>query len=175
METDENNIGYIQGGASIEYTPEFYEAKDDMGKVAKKIITDEEAILKSGFMTWNGKTLGVLCSTARVTEDASKKTRTVKIGGIGNYDDKKYVVRFVHADRRTRLTIVGSNNSGLEIAFAKDKETVLNAEFKAMPNDDDGTLIIYEESDDTIAVNSPARSEERRVGKECRSRWSPYH
>ncbi len=25
------------------------------------------------------------------------------------------------------------------------------------------------------AVTDPARSEERRVGKECRSRWSPYH
>src|SRR2546428_274608 len=25
------------------------------------------------------------------------------------------------------------------------------------------------------AVNRGARSEERRVGKECRSRWSPYH
>ena len=25
------------------------------------------------------------------------------------------------------------------------------------------------------ALNSSARSEERRVGKECRSRWSPYH
>ena len=23
--------------------------------------------------------------------------------------------------------------------------------------------------------NNPKRSEERRVGKECRSRWSPYH
>ena len=23
--------------------------------------------------------------------------------------------------------------------------------------------------------NVPLRSEERRVGKECRSRWSPYH
>ena len=23
--------------------------------------------------------------------------------------------------------------------------------------------------------NRPHRSEERRVGKECRSRWSPYH
>src|SRR5256885_13102768 len=23
--------------------------------------------------------------------------------------------------------------------------------------------------------HTPARSEERRVGKECRSRWSPYH
>ena len=25
------------------------------------------------------------------------------------------------------------------------------------------------------AVRVVARSEERRVGKECRSRWSPYH
>ena len=25
------------------------------------------------------------------------------------------------------------------------------------------------------APKNPARSEERRVGKECRSRWSPYH
>ena len=25
------------------------------------------------------------------------------------------------------------------------------------------------------AVNRMIRSEERRVGKECRSRWSPYH
>ena len=27
----------------------------------------------------------------------------------------------------------------------------------------------------TSAVGVDARSEERRVGKECRSRWSPYH
>src|SRR2546430_2199548 len=25
------------------------------------------------------------------------------------------------------------------------------------------------------AIDWPSRSEERRVGKECRSRWSPYH
>ena len=25
------------------------------------------------------------------------------------------------------------------------------------------------------AIQDPQRSEERRVGKECRSRWSPYH
>ena len=24
-------------------------------------------------------------------------------------------------------------------------------------------------------IKKPERSEERRVGKECRSRWSPYH
>ena len=28
---------------------------------------------------------------------------------------------------------------------------------------------------DTIFICPDARSEERRVGKECRSRWSPYH
>ena len=27
----------------------------------------------------------------------------------------------------------------------------------------------------TDTGNSEGRSEERRVGKECRSRWSPYH
>ena len=26
-----------------------------------------------------------------------------------------------------------------------------------------------------ISADEEARSEERRVGKECRSRWSPYH
>ena len=26
-----------------------------------------------------------------------------------------------------------------------------------------------------IELNPDTRSEERRVGKECRSRWSPYH
>src|SRR5258707_14121766 len=28
---------------------------------------------------------------------------------------------------------------------------------------------------DIVAQLASARSEERRVGKECRSRWSPYH
>jgi len=32
--------------------------------------------------------------------------------------------------------------------------------------------INLEEVEDMISI---ARSEERRVGKECRSRWSPYH
>src|SRR5215216_8109330 len=26
-----------------------------------------------------------------------------------------------------------------------------------------------------LVIEGPVRSEERRVGKECRSRWSPYH
>src|ERR1035441_8906227 len=30
-------------------------------------------------------------------------------------------------------------------------------------------------ADDGVGVHGDERSEERRVGKECRSRWSPYH
>src|SRR5260370_30046014 len=36
-----------------------------------------------------------------------------------------------------------------------------------IPNADEWTII--------FSKNSTSRSEERRVGKECRSRWSPYH
>ncbi len=153
IEVDNKLLGYIQGGATLSYSPTFYEAKDDLGIVSKKIITEEEAVLKSGIMTWNGETLKKLTPTARVTEDASKKTRTVKIGGVGNNDGKKYVLRFVHTDEvdgDIRVTIVGSNEAGFELSFAKDKETVINAEFKAQPHDKDGTLIEFKESDNSI-------------------------
>ena len=34
----------------------------------------------------------------------------------------------------------------------------------------------FEEFNKPVLISQPfARSEERRVGKECRSRWSPYH
>lgn len=153
LETEANQLGHIQGGASIEYKPTFYEAKDDLGLVSKKIITDEEAVLKSGVMTWNLTNLAKLCNTGRITEDAVNKIRTLKIGGIGNYDGKQYVIHFVHEDAidgDLRVTIVGSNEAGFTIAWAKDKEAVINAEFKAQPADTDGTLIILQEEDSTI-------------------------
>lgn len=141
IETEDNRLGHIKGGAEIEYAPEFYEAKDDMGKVSKVIITEEEATLKSGIMTWCGTTLEKLCQTARVTEDKAKGIRTVKIGGIGNATGKKYLLRFVHKDTQDgniRVTIVGNNQAGFTIAFAKDSETVIDAEFKAQPMDKRG-------------------------------------
>lgn len=147
IETAANQIGLIQGGATLEYTPEFYEAKDDLGLASKKYLTNETAILRSGVMTWNGETLAKLCSTATV-DNSTQGKRIVKIGGINNFDNQQYIIRFVHEDATDgdiRLTIVGSNESGFEMAFVKDAETVVNAEFSAVPNDADGTLIIYEE------------------------------
>lgn len=153
IETQSNILGYVKGGATLEYKPEYYEAKDDLGKVCKPIVTDEEVTLKSGIMTWNGESLSVLCNTAVTTEDAASHTRTVKIGGAGNFDGRKYLFHFVHTDRvdgKTSITIVGQNQAGFSLTFTKDEETVIDAEFKALPHDNNGTLIIYKEEDQSI-------------------------
>lgn len=150
IEKDTGLLGWIKGGATLEYTPEFYSTKDDLGMVSKKILVSEEVILKSGIMTWNGQVLTALVSTSRFERSEDQKTVTVKIGGIDNYDGEKYLLRFVHKDKSDgstiRITIIGSNESGLEIAFANDSETVINAEFKAVPHDTQGTLVIYSET-----------------------------
>lgn len=148
FDDDNDLLGHIQGGATLEYKGKWYEAKDDTGKVVKTIITDEEATLKSGIITWNGKTFTKLCSTARVVEDAANGIRTVKIGGVGNHDGKSYALCFHHIDKvdgDAWVVIRGVNQSGFSLAFAKDKETVIDAEFKCLPQDDEGTLIQYVE------------------------------
>ena len=44
-----------------------------------------------------------------------------------------------------------------------------------LPNVGKSTLFNCLSNAKAQAANFPFRSEERRVGKECRSRWSPYH
>src|SRR6266849_10279607 len=48
----------------------------------------------------------------------------------------------------------------------------------ALKNDGEGELIDLRhplDHDVQLQILTEKRSEERRVGKECRSRWSPYH
>ena len=44
---------------------------------------------------------------------------------------------------------------------------------------DDGDIVLHDVDESTgevsVELTGACRSEERRVGKECRSRWSPYH
>ena len=139
-------LGRIKGGCTLEYSGEWYEAKDDTGKAVKTIITEEEALLKTGIITWNGKTLEQLCATARVTDDGS--IRTVKIGGVGNYNGKSYAICFHHTDKKDGdvwVVVRAVNQGGFSLAFVKDEETVVDAEFKCLPQDDEGTLITYHE------------------------------
>ena len=121
----ENLMAYISGGASVEYKPSFYTAKDDTGNKFK-----------------------YLCDTARVTEDKAKKRRTVKIGGIDNRQGARYVICLHHKDTVDGdiwVMIVGNNQAGFTISFEKDKETVVDEEITALPMDEEGTLLMYEE------------------------------
>lgn len=137
-----NLLGYIKGGASLEYTEETYEEKDDLGYVTKVITTSEEAILKCGLLTWNGNTLKNLIDRCTVTEASGK--RTVKIGGADNAQGMNYAICFFHEDKvdgNLWILIKGRNTAGATLTFAADEGTVIEPEFKALPHDDAGTLV----------------------------------
>ncbi len=159
IERDENILGYIQGGATVEYKATTYTAKDDLALLSETIVTDEEVLMKLGICTFNGNTLEKLSATARVTTEGRR--RTLKVGGVQNDNGKKYLCRFVHKNKAkgdVRATIVGKNQAGFSLAYTKDKETVINPEFKADPMDDAGTLLQYDEDEPEAA--EPASTEE---------------
>lgn len=141
---DDNLLGKIQGGAELTYTTETHEERDDLGTVAKVVVTAEEAILKLGLITFNGATLAKLADRCKVTEAAGK--RTLHIGGAGNAQGKEWVVCFHHhdaVDGDIWVMVRGANQAGLTLAFAVDAGSKLEPEIKALPCDDNGTLITY--------------------------------
>lgn len=147
--TDDHILGKIQGGAELSYTSETHEEKDDLGTVAKVVITAEEAILKLGLITFNGDTLTKLADRCAKTEDKVKGTRTLHIGGAGNAQGKDWVVCFHHEDKTDGdiwVMVRGANQAGMTLTFAVDAGTKIEPEFKALPCDDKGTLITYIES-----------------------------
>lgn len=149
---DSNRLGYCKGGAELSYTEETYEEKDDLGYVSKVITTSEEAILKLGLLTWNGDTVKKLADRCTVTEAAGK--RTIHIGGAGNAQGKEWVVCFKHEDTidgNLWVMIRGRNTAGFTLTLAADAGTVVEPEFKALPQDEDGTLITLIEEIDTTA------------------------
>ena len=98
-----------------------------------------------------------------------------------NLNNKKLNIGLVHL-----LPMLGTplyENGNLEKMTTKAIEDCLTLK----KNGADGGLIqtvdvYYPSTDDTdyarvagLAAIVLCRSEERRVGKECRSRWSPYH
>ena len=147
--TNGERLGEIKGGASLEYTTETKEDSSDLGRTKIVIISKEDVVLKSGVMTWNGKTLEKLCQTAVVTENKEAKKRTIKIGGLSHAANKSYAVAFQYkGDGKKGLTvlIVGKNTAGFTVSFSSDNATVIDAEFKAQALDNDGTLVVIEET-----------------------------
>src|SRR3712207_9561493 len=76
-------------------------------------------------------------------------------------------------------------NGNKNLAYTNAKDTLAKAEAQGLIvvyNDhpdkypEPGDSIVYDWGTDPYGhIGIVIRSEERRVGKECRSRWSPYH
>lgn len=141
--TEQYRLGYVQSGASIEYTEETHVEKDDLGYVYKEVTTEEDAVLKLGLITWNGDSLTKLIDRSKSEEKEGK--RVTKIGGPGNAKGKYYVVCFHIPDKVDGdmwVMIVGRNTAGASIAFARDAASKIEPEFRAKPHDKDGTLVL---------------------------------
>lgn len=148
IEVAANQVGHIQGGASLEYKPNEYEVSSDTGEVLKRFVISEEITFKSGVLTWNLETLSKLMANCSFTDDDENGKRTVKIGGKGARQMSEYVVHFVHTEadgNKFKVTLVGTASNGFSLAFAPDKESVIDAEFKAKGHDADGTQVILTE------------------------------
>src|SRR3712207_7695737 len=72
-------------------------------------------------------------------------------------------------------------SSDLQAHFAKTIGVFLNGDAlhwldpRGHPVRSDSFLMLFNAHHEAVDFVIPARSEERRVGKESRSRWSPYH
>src|SRR2546430_7365075 len=87
--------------------------------------------------------------------------------------------------RHTRFDCDWSSDvcsSDLNIARLNSDGTLDSAFLNGLSGANGGVYSIAVQNDgkvliggDSTMVNGVSRSEERRVGKECRSRWSPYH
>jgi hypothetical protein len=166
IEINGNRLGYIEKGATLTYKPTYKTFADDMGKVRRSKLTAEEVTFKFGLISWAYGKLNALCSTCRVTEKDGGG-RIVKIGGIENDDGKKHLIRFMHPDSELgdlRITIIGTNTGGFSMKYAADDSANIEPEITACPSDDEGTLVILDETDPetlgALTVTSAAGSAE---------------
>src|ERR1035438_6476158 len=93
-------------------------------------------------------------------------------GRAGTYtfqDTSSIVENLTHGTAYT-WGLYGGTFNALETAVGKDGQSITSATL-TLTGIYDWTI----EPADVLYVNLLNRSEERRVGKECRSRWSPYH
>lgn len=158
--TAENELGAVKGGATLGYKETHYTAKDDSGRYEKEILTEDEASLKCGLITFNGETLDIIVSTAKTaTEDGYRIT---DIGGSENYKDKSCVLVFYHEDKEDGdiyVVVRGVNQAGFSLAFAKDKESTIEPEFKCRPMGGSGVLIRYIEEIAPVSETSDTEAQ----------------
>ena len=104
-----------------------------------------------------------------IKENASENVST---------DEYKVVYKGMN---KVEITVYNKKKSGQVKVLKVDEanQTLAGAKFELQVKGNDGKFTKFEKkglvNPQEVNPNTGERSEERRVGKECRSRWSPYH
>ena len=141
IETSANMIGGIKGGATVSYTPTIYSVSDDMRRMKKSLITAEEATFKTGYLSFDLGEIAQIALGSSLQSSYSGNKSTLSVGGGQTITE--YVLRFVHTmgnGKKVRVSMIGTPVSGFELAFSPENESVINAEFSAVPMNAEGHL-----------------------------------
>ena len=148
IETEGNMIGGIKGGATVSYTPTIYSVSDDMRRMKKSLITAEEATFKTGYLSFDLGEIAKIALGSSLQSSYSGNKSTLSVGGGQTITE--YVLRFVHTmgnGKKVRVSMIGTPVSGFELAFSPENESVINAEFSAVPMNAQGQLFTIEVSE----------------------------
>ena len=108
-------------------------------------------------------------------------TSVVEVLNRPNYKNS-HLIDFEELSTKERIQILLDilNNTNI-ISFSKTlrkpegKKGVVVTLLASLELAKDGYIELIQNKSEELFIKSVRRSEERRVGKECRSRWSPYH
>src|SRR2546430_14631430 len=96
----------------------------------------------------------------RMVEEAVAKAKELGVTeNVAILDDGGNLKAFRRMDEAPILCIEMAQNKAYTALFGVSTQDFFN----------------FIQGDPSLLAGIPTRSEERRVGKECRSRWSPYH
>src|SRR2546423_1243742 len=87
-----------------------------------------------------------------------------------SWNDEATVVKWETAQKNVGVTTLTADDTRLQAIIDAGKAPGATAEQKKSAVEAKTSI-----ERNTFALDLLKRSEERRVGKECRSRWSPYH
>jgi hypothetical protein len=138
LEVAANQFGYTKGGATLSYETDYQEINDDNGQIKENILSSDKCTFKCGAFMGSAADIVKICPTA--TSTTASGVTTVKLGGVANDNNKKYVVRFKHKTEPLRVTIIGKNTDGFELTFSADDAVTLEPTFTCSAMDATGVL-----------------------------------
>src|SRR6266511_3454017 len=115
----------------------------------------------------------LIALTVETAAERPSRARVRVVAGTGTNDTAATI-------RATRRAAELGADAALVVApyYNRPDQRMLDAHFRAVADDGDLPIVVYNVPSRTganVDADVFLRSEERRVGKECRSRWSPYH